>query len=149
MAITFRMQIAAPADRVFDYVSDVANHPEWANPKANLRMDQVSGVGPALGARYHSEQVFVGKKASADIDVTAFERPSRFAFRLTQHVEGKRDSHFEHDFRFLPNGGGTTVERHITSDGNPVVGFIAYPAIRSDAMKALNNLKAKLETGLS
>lgn len=32
------------------------------------------------------------------------------------------------------------------SDGNPLLGILAYPAIRGDAMTSLRNIKRKLET---
>jgi hypothetical protein len=38
------------------------------------------------------------------------------------------------------------VEKVIGGGGNPVVGYLAYPAIRSDAMTSLRNLKARVES---
>jgi hypothetical protein len=38
------------------------------------------------------------------------------------------------------------ISKRTTSNGNPVVGVVAYPAIRGDALTSLRNLKAKLES---
>lgn len=146
MALHFRIHVDAPPEAVFDYVSDMKRHPEWANPKAKLTIEEVSGGAPALGSKYRSSGLFVGKPTNADIEVSRFDRPRVFAYRLAQHFEGKKDTHYEQTYTLAPKDGGTDVDKGIWSDGNPVIGFIAYPAIRGDAMTALRNLKAKLET---
>ncbi len=147
MAVTFRIKIDAPPERIFDYLSDLPRHGEWANPKASLRVDPVSGGTLAPGATYRSQAKFVGKAVSADLTVTAVERPSRFAFSLVQHQEGKKDVRFEQTFTLTPQDGGTVVEKQVGGGGNPIVGLVAYPAIRADAMTSLRNLKAKVEGG--
>ena len=48
-----------------------------------------------------------------------------------------------------PDGTGTKLERTTDGDGNPIVGFLAYPAIKADGNKSLGNLKRKLEAGSS
>ena len=147
MATTFTITIDASPERVFDYLVDVTRHPEWANAKAKMRSDQIAGAGPGPDARYRTQGMFVNRSVSADITVTAFERPRRFSIRSDQHQEGKKDVWYENEFTLTPDGGGTKLVKRTTSNGNPVVGFIAYPAIRGDAMTSLKNLKAKVETG--
>lgn len=145
MAVHFRIQIDRTPEAVFDYLSDMKRHTEWANSKAKMMMEEVSGGAPALGSKYRSGGIFVGKATTADIEVTKFDRPRVFAYRLAQHLDGKEDTHFEHTYTLTAKDGGTHVEKATWSDGNPVVGFIAYPAIRGDAMTSLRNLKAKME----
>jgi len=146
MAFTFRVHMDAPPEKVFDYLSDMARHPEWANPKAGLRVSEVSGGGPAVGAKYRSDATFFGRPAVGDLTVTALDRPTRFAFTVNHRQEGKKDVHIEHVFTLTPRGGGTLVERRMDGDGNPIIGLIFYPAIRADFMTALRNLKAKVES---
>ena len=146
MATTFKIEVGAPPERVFDYLADVRNHPEWANPKAQMRAEQTAGDGPGQGAAYKTQAMFVNKPVSADIRVTAFERPRRFAIRSDQHQQGKKDVWYENDFTLTRSGSGTLISKRTTSNGNPVVGLIAYPAIRGDALTSLRNLKAKLES---
>jgi uncharacterized protein YndB with AHSA1/START domain len=151
-AMTLRFRIKAEGvspEQAFDYVSDVSRHPEWANPSAKMRMDPVSGGAPHLGAKYRSEAVFVRKPVSADLEITKFERPETFAYSVVHHQQGKKDVHYENTYTFTGADGGTLIEKSLSSDGNPMVFFIAYPAIRGDAMKSLRNLKATLERSRS
>lgn len=144
MAQRFRIQVDAPPEAVFDVLADMKGHPGWANPKANMAMEEVSGGPPAMGSKYRSSGVFIGKSTTADIEITKFDRPRVFAYRLAQHMP-KGDTHFEHTYTLTPKDGGTQVEKASWSDGNPIMGFLAYPAIRADAMVSLRNLKAKVE----
>ena len=41
-----------------------------------------------MGSTYRSEQVFVGKPQTADIEIVEFDRPNRFAFAITQRKQG-------------------------------------------------------------
>ena len=38
--VNFSIVIDAPPERVFERLADVATHPSWANPKADMRMEQ-------------------------------------------------------------------------------------------------------------
>lgn len=146
---TFSILIAAPPEPIFDELSHVERHPTWANRKAGMRMDQTAGEGPGTGSHYVSHATFVGKPVSADIDITRYEPPRVFALRATQHQEGKKDSWIEHTFTLTPVPGGTRVSKHMTGQaslGAAVLGFVAYPAIRRDAMTSLGNLKAMMES---
>jgi len=134
-------------EEVFGYVSDVSRHAEWANPNASLRIENVSGGPPMLGSKYRSEALFLKKPVTADLEITAYDRPSRFAYSVAHHQAGKKDVHMEHTYTLRAEGGGTAVEKSSTGDGSKVVGFLAYPAIRKDALTSLRNLKAKLESG--
>ncbi len=146
MAMRFRIKAEGVSpEAAFEYVSDVSRHPEWANPKAKMRVDPVSGGAPHLGAKYRTQGVFIGKPVSADVEITKFERPARFAYSVAHHQQGKKDVHFEQTYSFTRADGGTLIEKSSWSDGNPIIGFLAYPAIRADAMSSLRNLKAKLE----
>jgi uncharacterized protein YndB with AHSA1/START domain len=144
--LTFKIAIDAPPERVYSHLSDVTTHPSWANPKAKMRMEQTAGSGPGADARYRSSGVFVGKQVSADISVTAYEPPRRFAIRSDQHQEGKKDVWYQNDYTLTPDDRGTVVAKHVTSNGNPLMLYVAYPAVRADAMTSLRNLKALSES---
>lgn len=146
MTVRFKIHIDAPSEEVFDYLADMSRHAEWANPKAQMQIEAVDGAAPGAGTRYRSSGIFVGKATTADTEVTRFERPRVFSYRLAQHLDGKPDVHFEHTFTLRGDGPGTDLEKATWSDGNPVAGFLAYPAIRRDAMTSLRNLKATLES---
>lgn len=146
MAYHWTIHIDAPPEQVFDTLADVANHGTWANPSAKLKVSAVSGAAPALGSRYRSEQVFVGKPQTADIEITEFERPRRFAFSISQRKQGSsKDVHYTHRFALTPEGGGTRLERSTEGDGSRIVGFLAKPAIMKDGRVSLGNLKRRVE----
>jgi uncharacterized protein YndB with AHSA1/START domain len=145
--LKFKIEIDAPPERVFSHLEDVTTHPSWSNPKANMTMEQTAGTGPGADAKYRSSGVFVGKPVSADITVTAYDPPRRFAIRSDQHQEGKKDVWYLNDYTLSPADGGTVVTKHVTSNGNPAIFYIAYPAVRADAMTSLRNLKRVSESG--
>jgi len=144
--VRFSIAIDAPPERVFEHLADVPAHPTWANPKAKMSIEQTAGSGPGPNAAYHSSAVFVGKPVSADISVVAYERPERFAIRSDQHQEGKRDIWYVNDYTLTAEGGGTRLTKRVTSNGNPLPFYLAYPAVRADQMKSLRNLKRLAES---
>jgi uncharacterized protein YndB with AHSA1/START domain len=144
--LTLKIQIDAPPEAVFDQLADMPTHGEWANKNAKLIVHEVSGGAPALGSKYRSESVFVGKPASADLEIVAFDRPRTFAYSVTHHQQGKKDVHLTHTFSLVPSGSGTVLTKTSDSDANPVLGFLFSPAIKADGMKSLKNLKARVET---
>jgi uncharacterized protein YndB with AHSA1/START domain len=146
---TFSIAIDAPPEMIFDEISHVERHPSWANPKAAMEMEQTAGEGPGAGSHYVSHAVFVGKPVSADIDITKFDPPRVFALKATQHQDGKKDSWIEHTFTLTPGPDRTTVTKHMTGEasvGGAIIGFLAYPAIKKDAMTSLGNLKTMMES---
>src|SRR2546423_7906434 len=138
---TFKIQIDAQPEKVFDELSHVERHPSWANPKANMGMEQVAGDGPGSASAYRSSGVFVGKSVTADITVTAYEPPRRFAIRSDQHQEGKKDVWYQNDYTLTPQSGGTMLAKNVTSNAPAAIFIIAYPAIKKDAMTAPKSLK--------
>ena len=147
MTLKFKIQVDAPPERVFDTVADVSRHGEWANPKAGLQVEQVSGGATAEGSKFRSTQKFLGKDTGADITVTRFQPSSVLAFEAV-HPGKKGPERYTSTFTFTPAGGGTLVEREIDRDPPMgVMGVIAKPAIKADAMKSLKRLKSTVEGG--
>jgi uncharacterized protein YndB with AHSA1/START domain len=142
---SFTIQIDAPPERVFEELSHVERHATWANAKSQMTMEQTGGTGPGQGSTYRSTGVFTGKPVSADISVTTFDPPKRFAIRSNQHQEGKKDQWYVNDYALASQGGGTVVTKTLTTSLSPVVILLASIAIKKDAMAALRNLKAMLE----
>jgi uncharacterized protein YndB with AHSA1/START domain len=143
MAIRAKIQVAAEPQKVFDVVSDIANHGSWANQKAGLEVKPVSGGPTAVGSTFKSSQKFAGKHAGADITVTRLSAPNTLAFEA--HQAGKKPTTYTSTFTLTPSQGGTLVERTIEANPSGLAIAIAKPAIRADMMKALKNLKAKVE----
>jgi hypothetical protein len=51
------------------------------------------------------------------------------------------------DYTLSAYGGGTRVSKRVTSNGNPLMFYPAYLAIRADQMTSLRNLKRVSESG--
>jgi len=147
MAYHWTLHIDAPPEKVFDTLSDVEHHPEWANRSAKLKMSSVSGGPPRMGSTYRSEQVFVGKPQTADIEIVDFDPPRRLAYAITQRKQGStKDVRYRHTFVLTPDAGGTKLERTTASvGGNALLDFLVTPAVKADGRKSLGNLKRKLE----
>ena len=143
MAIKAKIEVAAPPQAVFEVLSDFPSHGSWANQKAGLEVTPVSGGPTAVGSTFKSEQKFAGKHASADIKVTQLSAPSMLAFEA--HQAGKKPVTYTSTFTLTPSGSGTLVERTLEPNPSGLMVTIASPAIRADMMKALKNLKAKVE----
>jgi uncharacterized protein YndB with AHSA1/START domain len=143
MAIKAKIQVAAPPQEVFDVLTDIPSHGTWANQKAGLEVKPVSGGPTAVGSTFKSSQKFAGKHAAADIKVIQLDAPSTLAFEALQ--EGKKPVTYKSTFRLTPSEGGTLVERTLEPNPSGLMVTIASPAIKADMMKALKNLKAKVE----
>ena len=143
MGVRAKIQVAAPPERVFDVLADFPSHGSWANQKAGLEVKPVSGGPLAVGSTFHSEQRFAGKHAAADIKITKLSAPALLAFEA--HQGGKKPVTYTSTFTLTPSGDGTLVEREVEADPSGLLVAIAKPAIRADMMKALKNLKAKVE----
>lgn len=146
MGVTAKIQVNAPPQRVFEVLADIPNHGTWANQKAGLHVRPVSGGPLAVGSTFRSEQRFAGKPAAADIRVTKVSAPAALAFEA-HHTNGKKTVVYTSTFRLTPTGDGTLVERTVDANPSSIVVAIAKPAIKADMMKALKNLKAKVERG--
>ena len=143
MAIKAKIQVAAPPQKVFDVLSDFPGHGTWANQKAGLEVTPVSSGPTAVGSTFKSSQKFAGKHAAADIKVIQLNAPSSLAFEALQ--EGKKPVTYRSTFTLTPSDGGTLVERTLEPNPSGLMVTIASPAIKADMMKALKNLKAKVE----
>lgn len=140
------IQIDAPPEAVFEELSHVERHPIWANPAADMTMEQVAGDGPGKDARYRSSGIFVKSAITADVSVKAYRPSTLFALRSDQHQPGKKDAWYEHTYTLSPLGSGTLLEKATDGSINPVVRVLAGPAIKKDAMTSLTNLKKLLES---
>ena len=98
--------IKARPETVFGYVADLTKHGEWAaNP---LQIELISPDPVALGSRYRSTAQVNGLTFAAEIQVNAYEPPTRFGF-----AGEDRTGRFEHQFAFQPSGPGTWLERRV------------------------------------
>jgi carbon monoxide dehydrogenase subunit G len=75
------IEIQAPVERVFDYVSDARNEPEWL-PGAKA-VEKVTPEGVGLGTRFDGTYARAGR---VSIEIVVFDRPHRVTFRAHSRI---------------------------------------------------------------
>jgi len=136
------IRIDRPPDQVFAFFADPANDRTW-----RPHVKEISVDGPiAVGSHVH--QVVTGpggRGIAADLDVTAYDPPTRYAFQV---VAGPARPAGE--FRFDPAGDATDVTFSLSAElGGLKRIFMGGPVQSSmdGEMAALDTAKAKLEGG--
>jgi len=133
------IHIEASPETVYDYVSDIGRHPEWAKQKLVMR--------PLGDGRFESHMTMGPLKARAVIHVDVAERPTRFAYVADDDVSGPHRWHFD----ITPEGTGSRVsfglERmHETFPFTLVQPILLFPLIGHPGMRAgLAQIKARVE----
>jgi uncharacterized protein YndB with AHSA1/START domain len=75
--LTVSIVIAAPRERVFDYLQDIANHPEFTDHYlVDWHLTRIDSVGRGAGARFRVK-VPRNRFSWADVTFTEVERPHR------------------------------------------------------------------------
>jgi len=124
--------IDRPPEEVFCFFSDPANDRTW---RSGVR--EISPQGPVgVGRRIH--QVVDGpggRGIAADIEVTAYEPPSRYAFRVT---EGPARPVGE--FRLTPAASGTEVTFALSAELGMLKGLILSRPVQSSMDGEMRNL---------
>jgi uncharacterized membrane protein len=133
--------IDRPADQVFAFFTDHGNDPQW-----RPAVKEVAAQGPAgVGSTIH--QVVKGpggRGIPADIEVTAYEPSSRYAFKV---IAGPVRPVGE--FRFAPSGSGTEVSMSLSAELAGVKKLLlAKPVQKSmdSEVSALDKAKALIES---
>lgn len=98
------MHIDAPADRIYDLLSDVTQMGRWSPECTGGRW--LSGAsGPAVGARFKGSNKHGPMRWTTECEVTKADRPSAFEWQVTQ-------SGMRWGYRFAPDGEGTLVTEY-------------------------------------
>jgi len=134
--------VARPADEVFAFFANPANDRSW-----RPHVKEISTSGPvALGSLIH--QVVEGpggRGIAADIEVTGYEPPSRYAFQV---VAGPARPRGEYRFTPTANGPGTTLTFSLAAElGGWKKLLLSRPvqASMDGEMAALDRAKAIIE----
>lgn len=134
--------------RAFDYVSDIARHPEWTVNEVVVRPGQPGPV--RLGSRFTSSGRQGGRDWPSELEVTIFEPPVRFEFTATGGPGGTRPGHpHRHEFLLTAEDGGTRIElRRADPIPNVLLGLVAPMIVRVTLgirLRTLGNLRSRLE----
>jgi uncharacterized protein YndB with AHSA1/START domain len=133
--------IDRPPDQVFAFFTDPDNDPKWRPHVKEIRAQSPAQVGSTI------HQVVAGpggRGVPADMEVTAYEPPSLYAFRV---IAGPVRPVGQ--FRFSPSGTGTEVAFSLSADLGGIKRLMAKPvqSSMSGEMAALDTAKALLESG--
>ena len=132
--------IDRPVDEVFAFFTDPSNELQWRQ-----HVKEIAPEGPiAVGSRIH--QVVKGpggRGIPADVEVTAYETPNRYAFRV---VAGPVRPVGE--FRFAADGEGTSVSLSLSADLTGIKKLLMSRSVQramDGEVRALDRAKAVLE----
>jgi uncharacterized protein YndB with AHSA1/START domain len=132
--------IDRPPDVVFAFFADPANDQKWRS-----HVKEITGDGPVgVGSTIH--QVVEGpggRGVPADIRVTAYEPPSRYAFAVTAGPVRPVG-----EFCFAPRGSGTEVTFSLSAELWGVKKLLMSKAVQGSMdgeMASLDQAKALIE----
>jgi uncharacterized protein YndB with AHSA1/START domain len=134
------ISINRPPEQVFSFFTDPANDLKWRS-----HVKEASAPGPiAVGSSVH--QVVAGpggRSIPADFEVTSYDPPSRYAFKVTAGPARPVG-----EFRFAPDGLGTQVSFSLNAELSGVKKiFMSRPVQKAmdSEMAALDKAKALIE----
>ena len=139
---TLAIHIDAPPEVVYDYVTDLTRHPEWADQKMEITVDSQP---VAVGTTFTSTVRFV-KAIPARGRVLEMQRPQTFVYECT-------DSSGTHRWtmRIQPDGTGSLLEQTIERIWVPfyikvVQAGVMWPLFgRPQIRHGLANIKSRIE----
>ena len=130
--------------KVFDYVADPANLPEWSGAAVDVRDIQHARPGK-LGEGDGCTPVhqFLGRRFEEYVEVTAFETDRRILQRSTG---GPMPLEVSYTFEEVPTGTRVTIGMNAQPQGFfKIVGPVFKVAVKRQIRNDLRTLKEKLE----
>ena len=121
--------INAAPQRVFEYVSDLRKHPEWA--QHGLEVTQTSAGPVQTGATFSSVAHQFGTQRETQV-ITEYQPDSRVTFEATGSLGVAR-----HSFALAPDGAGTRVTKSMELIKPSLLARVMGPMIASQQRKAL------------
>ena len=106
--VTLNVNIDRPREEVFDYLSDVANHPEFTDHfLKEWRLTREESQGRGAGARYRQGGRF-DRFGYYDLNLAELDAP----FRIVAVGRGGKYNRIRtfHQWTLEPNSGGTRLE---------------------------------------
>jgi uncharacterized membrane protein len=145
--VTVSNQVGASLDQVFRLFTDIEHGPAHVSGIKNIEMLTPGNIH--LGSRWRETREVLGRRDSAEMEITAFERNRMYT--ITHHKAGVR---IDTTFWFEASGAGTkvSVEFEIESGGLPpgllaplgwAIGGKVEDVLRHD----LTDLKRSVEGG--
>ena len=148
--VTSSITIGRPREEVFDYLADIANHPEFSDHYLkDWRLTRLESVGHGAGARFRYDAPFQ-RFGWADMNFIEVERP----FRIVAVGRGgkfNRNKTYS-TWTLTPSGGGTHVEHTMEIEPKLVTDRIVEAFglrgwYKRGGRKAMKRLQSILEEG--
>jgi uncharacterized protein YndB with AHSA1/START domain len=149
--VTVTVTVARPREEVFEYLADIANHPEFTDHfLKDFRLTREQSYGRGAGARYRVDMPF-NRFPWADTTIVEFEPPHR----LVEAGRGGKFNRIEVTTEYLLfEGAGDTTRVELTSETDPPLitdklleRLGARGWLKRKNTQALRRLRAILEDG--
>ena len=140
----FSVDINAPIEQVYAYVTDLKRHPEWSNNEMQMT---VHGEPVAVGTTFETSVKAFGTE-TAKGKVLEMQTPTRFVYESDTSSSG----HWRWTMILEPTSNGTRLRHRSEALSRPtwmkIVQPIAFPIIgKRMATGGLENLKNRVEAG--
>lgn len=145
--VTVSKRIAAPRERLFDFVSDLAARPSYSDHYLDdYRLARANPVGRGAAARFRLRAPFAAEYA--ELTVSEVDRPRRIVEEMRVGRLGRNRSAAVYEF--IPEAGGLThVELSLLSEPanrvESVKQYLARGWIRRNAGRSLERLRMIFE----
>jgi polyketide cyclase/dehydrase/lipid transport protein len=126
---------------VFAYLTDVTNLPRWQKTSLSAHADGEL----AVGARIHERREFQGRSAEVELEVTAYDPPTRFELKS---LRGPVSYELWHGLR--PSDGGTRLHVGVAFKFGALMRVASKAFIKPaerEFQKDFERLKEMLEAG--
>jgi uncharacterized protein YndB with AHSA1/START domain len=148
-SVTVSIVVSAPCERVFDYLQDIANHPEFTDHYlVDWHLTRMDSVGRGAGARFRVKAP--GNRFSwGDVTFTEVERPHRIVEVGRTGKNNRIRTLGVYDL--APAEAGTTRVRFtlqtvpVTLSDRLMEGLGARARLRRNNQRAMRRLRAILE----
>ena len=141
---TVSIDITAPPEKVYAYLSDFTNVKEWSMSVQNIQL--VEGEAGKVGAVYRSDET-IPQSFSSFATITALDAPRLIAWQSTDHQVFRTDW----EIHLAPNStGGTHLTQSVTfhplSDfATGLLDTIRAPVVEQENLDSLGRVKKILE----
>jgi uncharacterized protein YndB with AHSA1/START domain len=106
MNIVKEADIAAPPEKVYEYLLDFPRHSEWTTPGHGVHITPASGGSTVVGSTFNSEAHQFGSQRDR-LDVTELVPNRRIVYEVTM----KDGNTFRHTLEMQPSGNGTHLSK--------------------------------------
>jgi hypothetical protein len=136
------IDIVAPAEKVYSYLSDFARHSEWSMSVATI--EQVTPGAVGVGTEFKASEMIPAKFVSF-ARITALDAPKLVAWESTDHKIFRTNWEME----LSAQNGGTHLVQRVTFHPLGIIGPILLLVRKRQAtpenLKSLQRIKANLE----